>query len=77
MIPASSPGTEVINSGGTLQWFIGLDEMELAGHGINARSCGALACARCYVSVPQKPEPDGQIDPRCWLCGGKVDVFTE
>jgi hypothetical protein len=78
VIPASHPGTIGIDTGeGAVEWLVALDDMEMSGHGHQCLSCRALACARCYQSVPQSLGPGGQLDLRCWLCGGGTDVFTE
>jgi hypothetical protein len=69
VIPARDPGPGV-------KWFVALEEMEMDGHGFQCWSCGALACARCYRSVPQDREPDGHVDLRCWLCDTRADVFA-
>ncbi|THV41221.1 hypothetical protein [Glycomyces buryatensis] len=77
VIPAQSPGSSAITYGdGTVRWFASLDQMEMDGYGHQCQACGALACARCYRSVPQHPNAGGKLDLRCWLCDGRVDVFT-
>lgn len=77
VLPASPPGLSGVSQDRvTVHWLLALSEMERDGHGYRCRSCGALACARCYRSVPQRREPDGQLDLRCWLCGGETEVFT-
>lgn len=68
---------ELPSSTTSVMAYHSLDENEMQGTGFKCQQCGALACAHCYRSVPQKHKPDGGLDLRCWLCNGSVGHFTE
>ncbi|GIJ46078.1 hypothetical protein Val02_29640 [Virgisporangium aliadipatigenens] len=74
VIPGALPE---LDGAATVRVAVALDGMARDGSGFRCADCGALGCAWCYRAVPQRTDGSGHADPRCWLCGGRVDVLVE